>query len=157
VVPDHLVTRSTAVDLGDRQVHLIHPGRGHTDHDVAVWCPDAEVLFAGDLVEQGADPDFTDAHPLDWPTAVGELLRLSPRVVIPGHGEPVDTAFVIAQHDALVTIADLCHTVLAGERSITDALSASPFTRATTRTALSRLHPPDKPDPATPGMETYRG
>ncbi|MGH3672025.1 MAG: MBL fold metallo-hydrolase [Pseudonocardiaceae bacterium] len=156
VVPDHLVARSVAVDLGDRQVFLVHPGRGHTDHDVAVWCPDAEVLFAGDLVEQGADPDFTDAYPLDWPTAVGELLRLGPRVVIPGHGEPVDATFVTAQRDALVTLAGLCHTVLAGAHTVMDALTASPFTRSTTRTALARLHPPEKPDPAMPDMDTYR-
>ncbi|MGH3782587.1 MAG: MBL fold metallo-hydrolase, partial [Pseudonocardiaceae bacterium] len=69
VVPEHLVTQDIDVDLGGRRVRLIHPGLGHTDHDIAVWSPDTGVLFAGDLVEQGADPDFTDAFPLEWPTA----------------------------------------------------------------------------------------
>ncbi|MBV8892060.1 MAG: MBL fold metallo-hydrolase, partial [Acidobacteria bacterium] len=98
--------------------------------------------------EQGADPDFTDAYPLDWPTAVTELLRLSPRIVVPGHGDPVDATFVAAQRDDLATLADLCRAVLARDRDTADALSASPFDTSTTLAALTRLHPPD--------METYR-
>jgi glyoxylase-like metal-dependent hydrolase (beta-lactamase superfamily II) len=148
VVPDHLVTELVDVDLGGRRVLLAHPGPGHTDHDIAVWSPDTGVLFAGDLVEQGADPDFTDAYPLDWPTAVTELLRLSPRIVVPGHGNPVDATFVAAQRDDLTTLADLCRAVLAGEQDTAGAASASPFDPPTTLVALARLHPPD--------METYR-
>jgi glyoxylase-like metal-dependent hydrolase (beta-lactamase superfamily II) len=143
VVPDHLVTESVEIDLGGRRVLLTHPGRGHTDHDIAVWSPDTGVLFAGDLVEQGADPDFTDAYPLDWPTTVTELLRLNPRMVVPGHGDPVNTTFVAAQRDDLATLADLCQAVLAGEQDTAGALSASPFTPPTTLAALTRLHPPD--------------
>lgn len=140
VVPDHLVVEPVHVDLGGRGVLLTHPGLGHTDHDLAVWSPDTGVLFAGDLVEQGADPDFTDAYPLDWPTAVTELLRLSPRIVIPGHGDPVDATFVAAQRDDLATLADLCRAVLAGELDADSAVSASPFGSSTTFTALARLH-----------------
>jgi glyoxylase-like metal-dependent hydrolase (beta-lactamase superfamily II) len=147
VLPDHPVTEPIEVDLGDRRVLLTHPGRGHTDHDLAVWSPDTGVLFAGDLVEQGADPDFTDAYPLDWPTAVTELLRLEPQVVVPGHGDPVDAEFVTAQRDDLAALAGLCRAVRAGKLDTEAAATASPFTGFTTRTALSRLHRPD--------METY--
>ncbi|MGH3827708.1 MAG: MBL fold metallo-hydrolase [Pseudonocardiaceae bacterium] len=141
VVPDHLVTEPVEIDLGGRRVLLTHPGPGHTDHDIAVWSPDTGVLFAGDLIEQGADPDFTDAYPLHWPTAVTELLRLTPRIVVPGHGDPVDPAFVTAQRDDLATLAELCRAVLAGEHDTPSALNASPFTPPSTRTALSRLPP----------------
>lgn len=144
VVPDHLVTEPVEVDLGGRRVLLIHPGLGHTDHDIAVWSPDTGVLFAGDLLEQGADPDFTDAYPLDWPTTVTELLRLSPRVVVPGHGDPVDVTFVAAQRDDLATLADLCRAVLAGDQDTAGALRASPFAPPTTRAALTRLHRPGR-------------
>ena len=142
VVPDHLVTEPVEVDLGGRQVLLTHPGLGHTDGDIAVWSPDTGVLFAGDLVEQGADPDFTDAYPLDWPTAVTALLRLHPRVVVPGHGDAVEASFTAAQRDDLATLADLCRAILAGERDTADVLRASPFTAPTTLAALSRLRSP---------------
>lgn len=141
VVPEHLVAHRAELDLGGRRVLLAHPGSGHTNHDMVVFVPDAGVLFAGDLVEQGADPDFTDAHPLDWPTTVTALLGLAPRTVVPGHGEPVDPAFVAAQRDALATLADLCRSVHAGELSVEQAVRASPLRPATTRAALARLQP----------------
>lgn len=142
-VPDHLVTATIDIDLGGRRVLLLHPGLGHTDHDVAVWLPDTGVLFAGDLVEQGADPDFTDAYPLDWPTAVTELLKLGARTVVPGHGDPVDAQFVATQRDDLAVMAALCQAVLARELDPDRAVSASPFSPHTTRTAVGKVHPPD--------------
>ncbi|MTD56859.1 MBL fold metallo-hydrolase [Amycolatopsis pithecellobii] len=95
VPPSHLFTAEVTLDLGGRKVTLLHPGRGHTDHDVAVHVPDAGVLFAGDLVEQGAPPEI--GYPADWPSAIDELLALHPGTVVPGHGEPVDAAFVRRQ------------------------------------------------------------
>lgn len=98
VPPTDVVTDHAAIDLGGRTVHLRHPGRGHTDHDLLVDVPDAGVVFAGDLVEQGAPPSVgPDAHPGDWPRALDVLLGLKPTVVVPGHGEPVDAEFVRRQ------------------------------------------------------------
>lgn len=102
VPPTDLVTDNTTIDLGGRPVHLIHPGRGHTDHDLLVHTPDAGVVFAGDVVEQGAPPSVgPDAHLAEWPQALDVLLALRPDVVVPGHGEPVDAAFVRRQRDEL--------------------------------------------------------
>src|SRR5919199_4532827 len=42
------------VDLGDRVVELIHPGRGHSAGDAVVRVGDADLIFAGDLVEESA-------------------------------------------------------------------------------------------------------
>ena len=44
--------RSMSIDLGDRSVELVHPGRGHTGGDLVVRLDDADVLLAGDLVEE---------------------------------------------------------------------------------------------------------
>lgn len=88
------------LDLGGRTVALRHPGRGHTDHDLVVQA--GEVVFAGDLVEQGAPPSIgPDSVPAEWPATLDALLALRPAVVVPGHGDPVDAAFVAAQRDAL--------------------------------------------------------
>lgn len=149
VVPDRTVPAE--IDLGGHRVLVTHPGPGHTDHDVVVWSPGTGVLFAGDLVEQGADPDFTDAYPLEWPAAVSTLLRLGPRVVVPGHGEPVNTGFVAGQRDALAALAGVCRAVLAGELDRADAVSASPWHPSTTLAALNRLGPSNpSPGPHRP-------
>jgi glyoxylase-like metal-dependent hydrolase (beta-lactamase superfamily II) len=93
------------LDVGGRTVTLRHLGRGHTDHDVVV-CVD-EVVFAGDLVEQGAPPDFEDAFPSDWPATLDALLPHCTGPVVPGHGDVVDAAFVRAQRELLQTVAGL--------------------------------------------------
>lgn len=102
VLPTHDVADRVHLDLGGRTVTLLHPGPAHTDHDIAVHVPDAGVVFAGDLVEQGAPPSVgADAHPGRWPGALDVLLALRPVTVVPGHGEPVDARFVAAQRDEL--------------------------------------------------------
>src|SRR5205085_1898106 len=57
--PDALVDDAAVLDVGGREVVLRFLGRGHTDHDLVVEVEaagDATVVFAGDLVEQGAPP-----------------------------------------------------------------------------------------------------
>ncbi|SCG43333.1 Glyoxylase, beta-lactamase superfamily II [Micromonospora echinaurantiaca] len=107
LAPTHTVHTEATLDVGGREVVLRHPGRGHTDADLLVHLPDADVLVAGDLVEQSGPPAFEDSYPLQWPDAVAELLRLTTpsTVVVPGHGDPVDTEFVRAQHAQLVELA----------------------------------------------------
>lgn len=138
VLPDHLMEEQVELDLGNRSATLLHLGRGHTDHDMVVAVPDAGVVFAGDLVEQGAPPDFGDAHPAEWPSTVDSLLRLNAGLVVPGHGEPVDRDFVRTQRDELSTIAELCHAVRNSGLTISDAVQQSPYPAEPTTTALAR-------------------
>lgn len=140
VPPDTKVATTRQVELGNRTVTLLHPGPGHTSHDLTVHVPDARVLFAGDLVEQGAPPDFGDADPLGWPRAVTTLLALGARTIVPGHGDPMSQAEVSTQCRELTTIADLCHAVTAGTLTAEAAVGASPYPADTTRTALARTN-----------------
>jgi glyoxylase-like metal-dependent hydrolase (beta-lactamase superfamily II) len=115
------------LDLGGRPVHLLHLGRGHTDHDLVVAVPDAGVVFAGDLVEQGAPPDMEDAVVAEWPATLDALLALAPHVVVPGHGDPVAPGFVAAQRAELAEVAALHAAVVNGALSAADAASRSPY------------------------------
>jgi glyoxylase-like metal-dependent hydrolase (beta-lactamase superfamily II) len=105
--PDRTFETETTLDLGGRVVELRHLGRAHTDHDIVLLERETGVVFAGDLVEQGAPPGFEDSFPLDWPAALGMLLDLVDGVVVPGHGEPVSRDFVEGQ---LAEIAYLAET-----------------------------------------------
>jgi glyoxylase-like metal-dependent hydrolase (beta-lactamase superfamily II) len=119
LAPTHAVRTEAVLDVGGRRVLLRHPGPGHTCGDLVVHVPDADVLVAGDLVEQGGPPAFEESYPLRWPDAVADLLRLTtPRtVVVPGHGEPVDPGFVRAQHGQLAELARLIRAGHAGGAS----------------------------------------
>ena len=83
IVPaDTTFSSAVALDLGDRQVELVHPGRGHTAGDLVVRVPDADVLLAGDLVEESmlrnGVPGFgEDCYPMEWPLTLDIVLGLS--------------------------------------------------------------------------------
>jgi glyoxylase-like metal-dependent hydrolase (beta-lactamase superfamily II) len=115
------------LDLGGRTVALLHPGRGHTDHDLAVHVPDAGVVFAGDLLEQGAPPDFEDAYPREWAGAVAVLRALGASTYVPGHGDPMSVAEVTAQHTELRTVAELATAVAEGRTTPEEAATRSPY------------------------------
>ncbi len=97
------------IDLGDRQVELLHVGNGHTDGDVVAVVGDAGVVYAGDLVEESAHPSYgNDCFPLEWPDTADRLAGLlaEDSRVVPGHGVVVDRAFVEDQKADLGTVAN---------------------------------------------------
>ena len=94
VLPTHLVREEPVrLDLGGVVVELFSMGRGHTDGDLMVGAPG--VLFAGDVLEEGAPPQFEDAFPAEWAAVLMQLGRMGRQypVMVPGHGRPVDAAF----------------------------------------------------------------
>lgn len=140
LAPVNAVHLRTDLMVAGRQVILHHLGHGHTEGDLVVQVPDADVLVAGDLVEEGGPPMFGDAYPLEWPETVARLLRLaSPEtVVVPGHGAVVGRDFVAAQHADLVRLEWLIREGDAN-RSPAEAVAArAPFDHATALTAVQR-------------------
>ena len=108
--PTVLVGERHALDLGDRIVDLLHLGRGHTDNDLMLHIPDAAAWLLGDLIEESGAPFYgPESFPLEWPVTVAHLLVLLDHrdVLVPGHGRPVDPAFVEAQHGQLAEVANL--------------------------------------------------
>jgi glyoxylase-like metal-dependent hydrolase (beta-lactamase superfamily II) len=88
-----------ALDLGDRVLELVHPGRGHTGGDLVVRVADADVLLAGDLVEQSAPPSYgPDCYPLDWPAALDFVVGLltPASLVVSDVGTVAETVFDLA-------------------------------------------------------------
>ena len=109
VLPDQTFSSARVLDLGDRAVELVHPGRGHTSGDLVVRVPDVDALLAGDLVEESGPPYFNDdCWPMDWPLSLDIVLGLtSPAsVVVPGHGAPVDRTFVETQRNEIGIVAE---------------------------------------------------
>lgn len=144
IVPaDHTFSSVRVLDLGDRQVELAHPGRGHSFGDAVVRIGDGDVLLAGDLVEESAPPAYgVDCHPLDWPGSLDVVLNLVGRdsVVVPGHGAVVDRDFVEEQRNAIAivaqTIRDLAAAGVPAERALAEG--EWPFPREGLTNAVQR-------------------
>lgn len=123
--PDRTFGSGATIDLGDRVVTMAYAGRGHTDGDVAVVVPDAGVMFLGDLVEESGPPSFgEDSWPLEWAdTLTSHLLAVEgPLVVVPGHGRPVDLAFVERQRDEVALVAAVLRERRLGGATVEEAL-----------------------------------
>ena len=129
IVPADLTFSSARVlDLGDRAVELVYPGRGHTAGDLVVRVPDSDVLVAGDLVEESAPPAFgPDSWPFDWPASVDLVLSLltDASVVVPGHGAVVDRAFVRDQRADLGMVAETIRDLAGRGVPVDQALAAA--------------------------------
>jgi glyoxylase-like metal-dependent hydrolase (beta-lactamase superfamily II) len=136
--PSRLFEESATLDLGDRQIELRYLGLGHTDNDIVITVPDASVLFAGDLLENGAPPSFGDSYPIAWAETARALLDLVEGGVIPGHGDPADVHFAERQTAELKELAGLVRDAVGGAIGLDEAIRRSPFPAETTAVALER-------------------
>lgn len=132
--PTETFSSVKVVDLGDRVVEVLHPGRGHTAGDAVVRVPDADVLFAGDLVEESAlragVPGFgSDCFPLEWPAALDLVVGMlgERTVVVPGHGACVDRGFVQEQRAAIGVVAETIRDLATRGVPVAEALDAGPW------------------------------
>lgn len=83
------------LDLGGRRVEFRTWGTAHSPGDQVVWLTEERIVFAGDLIEERMFPivplfpPMIAADDIDvarWEAALADVLRLVPRLVVPGHG-----------------------------------------------------------------------
>ena len=144
IVPaDTTFSSAVALDLGDRLVELVHPGRGHTAGDLVVRVPDADVVLAGDLVEESGPPGFgADCHPMEWPLSLDIVLGLltPSSVVVPGHGALVDRDFVEEQRNTIGIVAETIRDLATRGVPLAEAVDATewPYPRDRLAEAVRR-------------------
>lgn len=150
-VPTRTFSSALVLDLGDRVLELVHPGRGHTAGDIVVRVAGndhgADVLFAGDLVEESvarsAVPGFgPDCFPMDWPTSLDLVLALTGAgtAIVPGHGDVVDADFVHEQRAAIGIVAETIRDLAGRGVPVSEALEAGdwPYPREDMADAVRR-------------------
>lgn len=128
--PDRTFETYETIEVGGREVQLHYLGRGHTDHDAVITVPGTDVVWAGDLVENGAVPFYGDGYPLDWPSTAAALAALvapGSGVIVPGHGDHAGRAFADAQAASFAALAALARRVHAGDLTHDEAIAAHPF------------------------------
>ena len=144
IVPaDNTFSSVATIDLGDRAVELVHPGRGHTGGDLVVRIDDADVVLAGDLVEESGAPAYgDDCFPMDWPRSLDLALELigPATVVVPGHGVPVDRDFVQEQRASIDVVARTIQDLAGRGVPVSEALGSAqwPYPREQLGSAVRR-------------------
>ncbi|HRI52775.1 MAG TPA: MBL fold metallo-hydrolase, partial [Pseudomonadota bacterium] len=94
-LPEPLASDKEVIDLGDHQLELRHLGAAHTAGDVVVWSAAERVLATGDLFLHDASPAMDGSSTDGWLAALGTLIALAPRQVIPGHFAPGQLADLV--------------------------------------------------------------
>jgi cyclase len=93
---DAMFDRELRVDLGGREVRILHVGRGNTGGDTIVFVPDARVVAAGDLVVYPTPYSF-GSWLAEWPDTLARVKALDAGAIVPGHGPVLrDHAYVDA-------------------------------------------------------------
>jgi glyoxylase-like metal-dependent hydrolase (beta-lactamase superfamily II) len=136
--PTETFASSALIDVGGRVVELRYHGLGHTNSDIVVRVADAGVLFAGDLVEQGAPPAFGDSYPLHWGQTLDSIMLEA--TVVPGHGDVVDVGFVATQQAEIEDVADMAREGHSDGVNIEDLVGKGPYPEETMRQAFTRAY-----------------
>lgn len=108
-MPTRLVDDSLAFAFGDEHVVLLHAPQAHTDGDLLVWLPRANVLHIGDILEVGAPPF------IDWwgggslrgmVQAIDRVLAMvnDRTAIVPGHGAVSSRADLVRYREMLTTV-----------------------------------------------------
>jgi cyclase len=122
---------AVSIDLGSQTLELMPQEPAHTDGDVVVWLPSANVLVMGDLMTNGIYPviDESSCGPLHG--MIRAIERLLPfmnaeTAVVPGHG-PIANRDDLANFDEMLrTIEGRVQRLVAAGSSVAEILAAAP-------------------------------
>ena len=93
LLPNETFDDERTLTVGGKFLHLVHPGRGHTDGDLVVLFVDEGVIHMGDLHFQDHYPNIdleAGGSIAEWPASLDRALQLEFDRVIPGHGPTTD-------------------------------------------------------------------
>lgn len=135
-LPDLVTDKDLTVWLGSRKV-VVRTVLGHTGGDLAVFVPDAKVLFTGDLLWRKVPPNLIDGSVKEWTATDADFEHMPDAAhvtFVPGHG---DVASLKDVEDFRAYLLDLQRLVGEGRRAgLKDAALAQEVTPK-----LRTLHP----------------
>lgn len=123
---------SLTFHLNGHEVRVVHLPPGHTDGDVVIWVPAANVLHTGDLLFNGTYPVID----VSAGGSIGGMIRsldiLLPIVgpamkVVPGHGPLADRAALLRFRGMLLSVRDRVAKLVKEGRTLEQVLAAKPL------------------------------
>lgn len=92
--PDLLIDNRLVLERRQREIHIVHPGRGNTPGDLVLWLPKERILATGDLVVHPIPYGF-GSYPEEWIATLDRLARFDFEQLVPGHGTVQrDTSYI---------------------------------------------------------------
>ncbi len=100
--PTMTYTSKMTLYQGQREIQLLHLGRGHTQGDTVVYLPKEKIVCSGDLME--TQPAYMgDALFDEWIKTLDALKELDFTTDLPGHGVPFHDKALITAFQSYLT------------------------------------------------------
>lgn len=129
--PKVSVSSSKTISFAGSRVVMQNFGNGHTDSDIWVYFPDADVLVLGDIFWNGVYPFIDNAHG----GGINQAIRWADHaikqcgantVVVPGHGDVGTRADLVEFRTMLATIRDNVAALKKQGKSLDEIIAAKP-------------------------------
>ncbi|HVF91241.1 MAG TPA: MBL fold metallo-hydrolase [Blastocatellia bacterium] len=103
-LPNVMFDHDLIIDIGNREVHVKHLGRGNTAGDAIVYLPREKILIAGDLLDHPV-PYLGGGYPSELIATLQSMALLDAQTIVPGHGGLLrDKAYLTLVIDFLKTV-----------------------------------------------------
>lgn len=80
------VSERRILQMGDKEIHVLHLGRAHTGGDLVVYLPEEKVLFMSEAYLHRVFPAMRSAYPSEWVEMIEAAQAMDVDVYVPGHG-----------------------------------------------------------------------
>lgn len=129
--PTVLVKNEKTITFEGAKVMMKHFDGGHTDSDIWVYFPDADVLALGDAFWNGMYPYIDHTHGGGIQQAIlwtdKALEKAGPNtIVVPGHGVVGDRAALMEFRTMLVQVRDKVDSLKKQGKSLDEIIAAKP-------------------------------
>jgi len=119
------------LSLDGEILHLIHMPNAHTDGDIIVHFPNADVVHMGDIFFNGMYPFIDVDHGgniVGMVRAIDQVLEHTGETTlfIPGHGPLAERSELQAYGEMLRTVQDRVQTLIGGGASREEVIAAKP-------------------------------
>lgn len=141
-LPTMLVSDNLTVHFGGHRIEIHHIPGAHTDADLVVLLPEANVLHTGDLFVLSGIPPVDTYHGGSVDGVIAAVDKLVGMIdddtrVVPGHGPVSNRREMLAYRQILRTGRDRIAALVAQGKSLEEVVAASPvvglYTRGETR------------------------
>jgi cyclase len=124
--PTRTFSDRLVLQLGADEIQVLHHP-GHTLPQTSVFLPRQGVVFTGDNVFHKCKTFVQEADPWQWLAALEQIHALDAEVIVPGHGEPCDRAYLAHQaqilHNWIGVVEDYVHRGLSEDEAVTEPLN----------------------------------
>ena len=135
------------LEVGDKSLLLLYPGRGHTDGDLVVLLEDEGIVNMGDLHFNRYYPNIdleAGGSVQQWGQSLARVLEMDFEVVVPGHGEVTDREGLQDYQRFIRNLAEVGRTAKANKQSLEEVLENNNLTADQGFTPLIPLLGPDR-------------